>query len=190
MWTRFLCLWPECTTEGTLREGRIGGSMLAPLLSLIPQRLLPYPACEMSSHCPPLSVGTTGRPPPEFHFDLGIEQHVVPEPEKRVVDNSSDAADNPTDTAEDPVEDPATSRKKGSFYSDKKVKFYTLEWPSLAEFDAWCAAEEKGNSIEFWRSTVWMGGALWTTQRLESKKIGCPCHILIKIYPHTSTILG
>jgi len=26
--------------------------------------------------------------------------------------------------------------------------------------------------------------------KIESKKIGCPCHLLIKIYPHTSIILG
>jgi hypothetical protein len=26
--------------------------------------------------------------------------------------------------------------------------------------------------------------------KIESKKIGCPCHVLIKIYPHTTTILG
>ena len=139
---------------------------------------------------------------------------------------------NPMDTAEDPsddladninatntatvvgqVEDLATSRKKGSFYSDKKGKYYTLEWPSFAEFNTWCWAEELGNSIELRKSSIWTGGALWTLRRLfrcgrhdngsnksnitnskrkqvESKKIGCPCHIVIKVYPHTSTILG
>jgi hypothetical protein len=90
-----------------------------------------------------------------------------------------------------------------------------MEWPSITEFDAWHRAEEISNSIEFWRSSNWVGGGLWTMKHLfrcgrhitggggepyeikdleqkqvESKKTECPCHIIIKIYPHTSTILG
>jgi hypothetical protein len=166
---------------------------------------------EMSSHCRPLSVTlpaletTTGpsAPPAEFCFDFGgSAPRATPEPDDRVAD-----------TADGPAEDPATSQKKGSFYSDKKGTFYALEWPDFAEFDAWRRAEEIAHSIEFRRSSVWTGGALWTSKRLyrcgrqvtgggkyeitdpkrkrvESKKIGCPCHIIIKVYPHTSTILG
>jgi len=168
---------------------------------------------EMSSHCHPLSAALeTGwsAPPAEYHFGGEIEPRVAPEPENRALDNSSDTADNAPDTAEDP----ATSQKKGSFYSDKKGKYYMLEWPNIAEFDAWRRAEEIANSIEFRRSSNWAGGALWTRRRLfrcgrqftgggggytitdpkrkrvESKKTECPCHIIIKIYPHTSTILG
>jgi hypothetical protein len=111
-------------------------------------------------------------------------------------------------------EDPTTSRKKGSFYSNQKGRFYMLEWANFAEFDAWCQAEEAANTIEFRASTVWQGSMLWTCQHLfvcrqqstgggkytkknpkqkhkiESKKISCPCCVLIKIYPHTMTILG
>jgi hypothetical protein len=78
----------------------------------------------------------------------------------------------------------------------------------------WRWAEEAAYMIEFWASTVWHSSVLWTRQRLfvcrcqftssgkytkkhlkqkckiESKKSCCPCHLLIKIYPHTSIILG
>ena len=162
----------------------------------------------MSLPAPALET-TTGPSAPraELSFNFGgIEPRVAPEPEER-------AADNPTDTAGAPTEDPATSQKKGSFHSDKNGTFYTLEWPSLAEFDAWRRAEEIADSIEFRRSSLWTGGGLWTLKRLfrcgrqftgggkykiknperkrvESKKIACPCHIIIKVYPHTNTILG
>jgi hypothetical protein len=73
----------------------------------------------------------------------------------------------------------------------------------------WHWVEEAAHTIEFRPSTVWNGGALWTCQHLfvcrrqvtgsdrkytkknlkqkckiESMKIGCPCHLLIKIYSH------
>jgi len=149
-------------------------------------------------------------PPAEFQFNGG-EPCVMPEPKNCAPNTSSDTTNNTTDTAEDP----ATSRKKGSFYSDKKGKFYLLEWLNIAEFDAWCQVEEISNSIEFQRSSNWVGGTLWTIKLLfrcgchftsgggddyqitnpkqkwvESKKTECPCHIIIKVYPHTSTILG
>jgi hypothetical protein len=116
--------------------------------------------------------------------------------------------------AEDQGEDPATFRKKRSFYSNRKGRFYMLEWANFAEFDAWCWVEEATNMIEFCALTVWQSGTLWTCQclfvcrhqstgggnytkknpkqkhKIESKKISCLCHLLIKIYPHTTTILG
>jgi hypothetical protein len=114
-----------------------------------------------------------------------------------------------------PVKDPATSQKKESFYSDWKGRFYTLKWANFAKFDAWHQVEEAAHMIEFRPSTVWKGSTLWTHQclfvcgcqiissdwkytkknpehkcKIKSKKISCPCHLLIKIYPHTSIILG
>ena len=136
--------------------------------------------------------------------------------EDRPPDNAdaSETASAPVEN-QGPVQDPATSQKKGSFYSDRKGRFYMLEWANIAKFDAWRWAEEAAHTIEFRPSTVWKGGALWTHQRLfvcgrqitggdqkymkknpehkrkiESKKISCPCRLLIKIYPHTSIILG
>jgi hypothetical protein len=161
---------------------------------------------EMSGHCLPMSAMldmTTGPSAPLTEFHFGGEPHVTPEPETHMPDTL------------DTMEDPATSQKKGSFYSDKKGKFYSMEWPSIAEFDMWHWAEEVSNLIEFRRSSNWVGGGLWTMKHLfrcgrhitgsggepyeikdpgwkwvESKKTECPCHIIIKIYPHTSAILG
>jgi hypothetical protein len=172
---------------------------------------LAAPSClschlEMSGHCLPVSAMldmTTGLSAllTEFHFRG--EPCVAPELKTHTPDTS------------DTAEDPATSQKKGSFYSDKKGKFYSMELPSIAGFDTWRQAEEVSNSIEFWRSSNWVGGSLWTMKHLfrcghhitggggkpyeikdpgwkwvKSKKTECPCHIIIKIYPHTSTILG
>jgi len=185
-----------------------------PLLPLIPP-CSPIPPPEMSLHCCPMSAAlemTTrpSAPPAEFQFN-GEEPRVAPEPENCAPNTSLDTANNAMDT----VEDPATSRKKGSFYSNKKGNFYSLEWLNIAKFDTWCWVEEILNSIEFWRSSNWVGGALWTIKLLfrcghhftgggsddyqitnpkwkqvKAKKTECPCHIIIKVYPHTSTILG
>ena len=197
-------MWPEHRTEGGEDWGERASLPLIPRGPCLaaPSR---HPG-KMSGHCLPVSAAldmTTGpsAPPAEFHF--GGEPRVAPEPENHAPDTS------------DTAEDPATSRKKGSFYSDKKGKFYSMEWPSITEFDAWRRAEEISNSIEFRRSSNWVGGGLWTMKhlfrcgrhitggggepyeikdperkRVESKKTECPCHIIIKIYPHTSTILG
>jgi hypothetical protein len=162
-------------------------------------------------HAPELTAAPSA-PPTEHEPHVDLESSG---PEDCPHDDESDAGA-PTDHSNlggDPDEDPTTSRKKGSFYSDRKGKFYTLEWANIAKFDTWHRVEEAANTIEFQASTVWQGGALWTCQRLfmcgrqatgggkytkktkqkckiESKKISCPCHVLIKIYPHTPAILG
>jgi len=155
--------------------------------------------------------------------DWGIEPHVALEAEERTFINSPDTAEesaeesakesepNPTQ----PAQDPATSQKKGSFFSDWKG-IYKMEWPNVAEFDVWRREVEIANSIEFRRSTVKQGRTgLWICSRLfvcgrretggsgdkyqklnpdrkviESKKIKCPCRFIIKQYPHTKIILG
>jgi hypothetical protein len=85
---------------------------------------------------------------------------------------------------------------------------------NLAEFDSWRRQEELAYSIELIISQT-LVGRLYTQKRtyicscqqtggernyqkkfpdrkrkIESKKTGCSCHIMIKLYPHTSTILG
>jgi hypothetical protein len=176
---------------------------LSPCLAA-PSHLSCHP--EMSGHCLPVSatLDMTTRPStPLTKFHFGEKPCVAPEPETHTCNTS------------DTVEDPATSQKKGSFYSNKKGKFYSMEWLSIAKFDTWRQAEEVSNSIEFQRSSNWVGGSLWTMKHLlrcrchitggggepyeiqdpgqkqvKSKKTECPCHIIIKIYPHTSTSLG
>lgn len=169
--------------------------------------------------CVPLTAALIPRPstsPVEFQFDLCL--HVTLELEEHANDIDTDKANNPLDTmvpmeGPRPAEDPATSWKKGSFYSNKKGTYYILEWANFAEFDTWCQVEEAKYSIELHKSMKWMGGGLWSIRhlfrcrrqllsgykyeitnpnqkRVESKKNDCPCNIVIKIYPHTSIILG
>ena len=155
---------------------------------------------------PPIEHGCEGRYLPRDNPESS-------EPEDSLSDDESDA-DAPAADLGDPVEDPATSRKKGSFYTDRKGNFYMLEWANFAEFDEWRRAEEAANTIEFQGSSVWHSPGLWSCRRLfvcgckltggrnkteqkskrkckiESKKIRCPCRVVIKIYPHTTVILG
>jgi hypothetical protein len=90
-----------------------------------------------------------------------------------------------------------------------------LEWSDFAAFNAWRREEELRYSIELIPSTVKRGGPLWTEKRLyvcsrqlsgglkpyekknpdwhrkiDSKKTGCGCRVVIKLYPHTDSILG
>jgi len=89
--------------------------------------------------------------------------------------------------------------------------------PGPPKFEAWCWEEELAYLIELITSSTVHGhnGGLWTLRhvyicfcqlsggwnkyqkkhlewehKINSKKIGCQCHIVIKYYPHTSTILG
>jgi hypothetical protein len=113
------------------------------------------------------------------------------------------------------TEDPATSTRLGSFNYDRESGDYPHEWANMDEFDAWRRAEELAYSIELIGSTVAHGKTLWTQRRyyvcsrqlsggkskyekknpdwhtkFTSKKIGCDCKIVVKLYPHTPTILG
>ena len=108
--------------------------------------------------------------------------------------------------------DNAESHARGGFNWDKDKGGFCLEWANLAEFDKWRRDEEHVYSIEFIMSTTQVGGKHWTWSQLfvcrcersggyvkqdpgrknkiGVKKSGCNCEILIKQYPHTSTILG
>jgi len=90
-----------------------------------------------------------------------------------------------------------------------------LEWLNLAAFDVWHQNEELAHSIELIKSTIARGGQVWTLrhifmcscedgrrgskyvkkhlerkQKIPSKKMGCPCNIVIKCYLDTERILG
>jgi hypothetical protein len=113
------------------------------------------------------------------------------------------------------AEDPATSTRLGSFNYDQESGDYPHEWANMEEFDAWRRVEELAYSIELIRSTVVHGKTLWTQRRyyvclhqlsggkskykkknpdwhtkFTSKKTGCDCKIVVKLYPHKPTILG
>jgi hypothetical protein len=112
-------------------------------------------------------------------------------------------------------DNPATLRQLGSFLYDKEWGDYMHEWSSWAKFDKWCQDKGLAYSIELITSTVVSENSLWTEKRHyvcshghsggtskyqkkhpkcqhknESKKTNCHCKIIIKSYPHTSTILG
>jgi len=109
----------------------------------------------------------------------------------------------------------ATSRHVGSFNWDRKEGGFSLEWANLDEFELWRQTEERLSCIEFVMSTTQTQGILWTQsqcyvcgrqasggikfyekkhpareRKIKSKKSGCRCHVLIKQYPHMSTVLG
>jgi hypothetical protein len=90
-----------------------------------------------------------------------------------------------------------------------------MEWAGPAEFEAWRREEELAYSIELIASKTVHGGGLWTLKRvyvcsrqlsggrskyqkkhpdrhrkIQNKKTGCRCSIIIKFYPHTTAILG
>jgi hypothetical protein len=121
------------------------------------------------------------------------------------------------DTTDAPVEDPATSRKWGSFNYDWEHGRWPFEWEDLANFEAWHRDEELLHSIEIISSSTAHGGKglLWVKrrvlvcrrswsrgksnyikqdpkwkQKIGSKKIGCHYRLVIKHYPHTPLILG
>ena len=169
-------------------------------------------------------------PPLELCLDLGIvpKAHVALQESAKRPHDLNDSAKTPTiarneacaalhEPAERPrnAETPATLRKKGSLYSDRKKGKWPHEWDSLAEFEAWHWQEELAYSIELIGSTVKRGNELWLDKRLyvcsrqpssgrknyqkkhpgwqckiNSKKSGCHCRIMIKRYHHTPTILG
>src|SRR6201999_389073 len=97
-----------------------------------------------------------------------------------------------------------TSMKRGSFNHDRERGGYGMEWPGLTAFDKWRQQEAAAYGIEIISSSTWSGPGLWKERRLyvcsralsggqskytpkhlersrklPSKKIGCPCQIII-----------
>jgi hypothetical protein len=140
--------------------------------------------------------------------------HVEPEPVDMEGggESSRGSSSDTSDNADSP--DPETSRSKGSFNWDREKGGFNIEWANLAEFDMWRREEERIYSIELVGSTSRTGGKLWSRRQLyvcgreasgggtyekkhpererkiATKKSGCRCCITIKLYPHTSTVLG
>ena len=129
--------------------------------------------------------------------------------------DESDTDESDTDHVPDNAESHATSRKKGSFNWDREKGGFTLEWANLAEFDMWRRMEESTCSIQFIASHSRKGGIRssgkkfyvcsrqnsggGTTyekkyperhRKIGTRKTGCGCHIIIKQYHHTPTVLG
>ena len=114
--------------------------------------------------------------------------------------------------------DPATSTRMGSIMYDREEGGYNLEWESRDDFDKWLTHEQATIGIEIQLSKthysknnkLYLKGEIFyyacngtggkkhhmkTTaheRKIDSKWIEgrCPCSIQIKIYPHTSTIMG
>ena len=109
---------------------------------------------------------------------------------------------------------PAASTKRGGFDWDREKGGFNLEWANLAEFEMWRQVEECASSIELIASSTRTGVHYSRSQRfvcrrqysggqreyqkkhparkrkIWNRKSGCRCHVLIKFYPHTPTILG
>jgi hypothetical protein len=153
--------------------------------------------CFQLSVAPPtpgIATGPSAPPQPQLCLDLGIEPFPYDGPET--------------------AETPATSKRKGSFNWDRE-NGWTNQWASVAEFEAWLKEEQLAKSIEFVLSSTRTGNWLWAKKRtyvcsrqtsggqknyekkypdrqrkIDSKKSGCRCQLIIKLYPHTLTILG
>jgi hypothetical protein len=182
-------LWPEV-------QPREGGVHRKPCFS--PPHPHPHP-CTLFS---PTEMTTL----PRFHLKIVPRAPEMPE---------ATARPSPPPTVQRldlHVQDPASSRRPGSFNYDWESSKYPHEWANMAEFDAWQRVEELAYSIELIAGHIAHGKMLWTQRchyvcsrepsggstqkdRLErltfqSKKLGCNCKIVIKSYPHTPTILG
>jgi hypothetical protein len=155
---------------------------------------------------PALEVAAAPRAPLGNEIGAGPEASRRADRPEEITPESADAA---------AAKNPATSKRKGSFIYDKKNGKFPMEWPSIADFHAWREAEQLAHSIELIRSTVVTpNGPIWTERRtfvcsralsggqynyeqkherqrkIESKKIQCPCRVVIKRYPHTQVVLG
>jgi len=105
--------------------------------------------------------------------------------------------------------------RRGSFHYNQVNGILPLEWLNLAAFDVWRRNEELAHSIELIKSTIACSGQVWTLRhifvcscedgrggtkyvkkhlewkrKIPSKKMGCPCNIVIKCYLDMERILG
>lgn len=151
------------------------------------------PCFQLSVAPPTQGIAAGPSAPPNLCLDLGIEP----------------SCDGPGSS-----KTPATSKKWGSFNWDRE-NGWAIEWASIAEFETWLKEEQLTKSIEFVLSSTKTGNRLWTKKwtyvcsrqisggqknyekqhpdwqcKINSKKTGCRCQVVIKHYPHTLTILG
>jgi len=139
---------------------------------------------------------------------------------QRNMDNSESKESEGTESSHvnspDNAKLPATLTRTGSFNSDWEEGGYSLEWADLAKFELWHQMEEHLGCIKLIASSTWIDRILFTWWQCfvcghkdsggnrnyekkhpdrqgklkEDRKSGCGCHIDIKQYPHTSTVLG
>jgi len=143
-------------------------------------------------------------------LDLGLTQSNAPATPER-----SPCTEHPSNDPPETADTLAASTRRGSFNYDWEHGDFPLEWSDLTTFNAWHQEEELCYSIELITSRVRSRGTLWTqnwlyvcscqlsrgwkeyekkkpdwNRKIGSKKTGCCCYIIIKLYPHTNTILG
>ena len=114
----------------------------------------------------------------------------------------------------DNASSPAALTKRGGFDWDQEKGRFNLEWANLAEFEMWHQVEECASSIELIASSTQTGVNYSQSQcfvcrrqysggqrkyqkkhpsrkrKIRNRKSRCHCHVLIKFYPYTPTILG
>ncbi|KAI9437107.1 hypothetical protein BJY52DRAFT_1196649 [Lactarius psammicola] len=81
----------------------------------------------------------------------------------------------------------------GSITYDHKRGEMTLEWANEDEFLVWLAAKEHEKTIKLIEFSGGKPKRENTHQwdwKIPSMKTGCQCHLIVKQYPHTETILG
>jgi len=114
--------------------------------------------------------------------------------------------------------DPHSCHLRGSFEHDIHTGGYDLRWSNMEEFESWKLSEEEASTIEFlckekvppigdaahlWKKKLificahgFTGGKDNYTKKtsheckLPAKRVGCPCRLTIKLYPHTNEVLG
>ena len=150
----------------------------------------------------------------EFEFDDARGLHGSISDESEDEEDVSISDESEEEGTPDNASSPATSTKKGSFNWDREKGGFSLEWANLAEFEMWRKMEERASSIELIASSTRTGVLFSQRQRfvcgrqysggrrkyqkkhperkrkIRNRKSGCRCHIIIKQYPHTPTILG
>ena len=160
-------------------------------------------------------VLTTGLSAPPLTLCLDFQVNSTDGREPELEPEDVEDTESPCGNTPDDAESPATSTSKGSFNWDREKGEFNIEWANLAAFETWRREEEQMYSIEFAASTTQPRTSLYTRHQLfvcgreasrgevsyekknpdserkiGTKKTGCGCHIWIKLYPHTSTILG
>lgn len=114
----------------------------------------------------------------------------------------------------EPEPEPAPVLVPGSYQADSVSDHFNKRWDNLADFHAWRALEEKKNGIEILRTTKANDGFVYATRqyyvcsrhgtgglkkyvkkhswnrKIEAKRNGCPCSLMIKTYLDTDVVLG
>ena len=161
--------------------------------------------------------GGTGssRASPDESECTGSSRETMADADESKSKSKSEGTESSRANSPDSAESLATSRSKGSFNWDQEKGSFNLEWASLAEFQIWCQTEARASSIELNASSSRTGGIHWTRRqcyvcrcedsgggrayekkhpewqcKIGNRKSGCGCHIIIKEYLHTLTVLG